>query len=184
MRETWQEKLRDGTLVSIRPIGPEDAERERIYIEALSPESRYYRFLEGMRSPTPELIQKLTEIDHDRDAAFVALEGSGPALRQVGVARYCSQADGISCECAISVSDDFQGKGLATLLMRHLIEKARVRGIRNMFSIDAADNRSIWNLTEHLGFEHHQDPDDSRLVRHTLRLGEHRDDRSHSTSHP
>jgi GNAT superfamily N-acetyltransferase len=174
MHQQWNEKLLDGTPVLIRPIGPQDAERERIYIENLSLESRYFRFLEGMRTPSPELIKKLTEVDHDRDAAFVALIGEGAQQRQIGVARYSLDADGESCECAVSVSDDFQHRGLGTLLMRHLIEKARARGIKHMYSIDAAENRSMWGFAEHLGFERHRDPDDARLTRHTIHLGVHR----------
>src|SRR5690242_9700280 len=99
MREQWNEKLLDGTPVLIRPIGPQDEERERKYIESLSLESRYFRFLEGMRSPSPELIKKLTHVDQSRDAAYVALLGEGANLRQIGVARYSLDNDGESCEC-------------------------------------------------------------------------------------
>jgi GNAT superfamily N-acetyltransferase len=182
MTEHWNEKLREGTPVLIRPITPDDAERERLYIEALSQESRYYRFLHGMRTPSPELIRKLTEIDHAHEVAFVALVGSGAQLRQVGVARYCGNANDNNCECAVSVSDDFQNKGLGTLLMRHLIEHARANGIHDMYSVDATDNQPMWDLTEHLGFKHHQDPDDTQLIRHSISLRKDRHDSSASSS--
>jgi GNAT superfamily N-acetyltransferase len=175
MRTQWNEKLLDGTPVLIRPIGPDDAERERIYIEGLSPESRYYRFLEGMRSPSPELIEKLTHVDQERDSAYVALIGQGESQQQIGVARYClDDASGESCECAVSVADDFQHQGLGTLLMRHLIERARERGIKNMYSIDAAENHSMRELSRHLGFECHRNLDDPLMVRHSLNLERHR----------
>jgi GNAT superfamily N-acetyltransferase len=174
MRTQWNEKLLDGTPVLIRPIGPDDAERERIYIEGLSPESRYFRFLEGMRSPSPKLIEKLTHVDQDRDAAYVALIGKGEALHQIGVARYCRDTGEDSCECAVSVADDFQHKGLGTLLMRHLIENARARGIKNMYSIDSAENRTMWDFSRHLGFECHRNLDDPLTIRHSLNLDRHR----------
>lgn len=170
MHAQWNEKLRDGTAVLIRPIRPEDAERERLFIESLSPESRYFRFLEGMRTPSPELIKKLTNIDQQRDAAFVALIGSDAAQRQIGVARYSLEKDGRSCECAVSVSDDFQRKGLGTLLMRHLLETARARGIQRMYSLDAADNISMRDFTARMGFKHHVSADDATLVVHELNL--------------
>lgn len=171
MREHWNEKLLDGTPVLIRPIGPEDAERERKFIEGLSLESRYFRFLGCMSKPSDELIHKLTNVDQTRDAAYVALVADGGGQRQIGVARYSLDADGRSCECAVSVSDDMQKKGLGTLLMRHLIEHARSRGVRHMYSIDAAENRSMWPFAAHLGFSRHSDPDDACLTRHELELG-------------
>lgn len=171
MQEKWNETLRDGTAVFIRPIWPEDAERERRYIESLSEESRYFRFLGGMRTPSPELLHKLTNIDHERDAAYIALVREGNDQRQVGAARYSLDADGVSCECAVSVSDDFRHRGLATLLMRHLIEHARAKGVRNMYSVDATENRTMWDFAEHLGFKRQTDPADACLTRHTLELG-------------
>lgn len=171
MREQWNEKLLDGTPVFIRPVWPEDGDRERRFIEELSAESRYFRFLGCMRSPSPELIHRLTNIDHDRDAAYIALIRDGSDQRQIGAARYSLDADGESCECAVSVSDDYQNKGLGTLLMRHLIEHARAKGVRHMYSIDAAENHSMWKFADHLGFKRHNDPDDACLTRHSLELG-------------
>lgn len=171
MREQWHENLLDGTPVFIRPIWPEDTELERRFIEGLSTESRYFRFLGCMRSPSPELLRRLTDIDHERDAAYIALVRDGNDQRQVGAARYSLDADGQSCECAVSVSDDFQNRGLGTLLMRHLIEHARARGVRHMYSVDAAENRTMWKFAEHLGFSRHNVPDDACLTRHSLDLG-------------
>ena len=173
MRDQWTEKLLDGTAVLIRPIRPEDAARERAFIEGLSLESRYFRFLEAIRTPSPELIKKMTEIDHTRDAALVALISEGDTQRQIGVARYCLDVDGGSCECAVVVSDEFQHKGLGTLLMRHLIEQARARGIKRMYSIEAADNRGMWGFATHLGFDRKLDPEDATRVVHSLVLSAH-----------
>lgn len=170
MREQWTEKLLDGAIVLIRPIRRNDADRERTFIEDLSLESRYFRFLEGIRTPSPGLIKQLTDIDHDRDAAFVALVDENGLQRQVGVARYSLDPDGERCECAVSVSDDFQHRGLGTLLMRHLIEQARARGIKSMYSIDATENHSMTGFAKHLGFERQIDPHDARLTNHRLNL--------------
>jgi GNAT superfamily N-acetyltransferase len=171
MHTQWSEKLADGTSVLIRPIRPDDAERERAFIEGLSQQSRYFRFLDAMRSPSSALIKQLTEIDQSRDAAFAALIGAEPSQRIIGVARYSLCENGESCECAVSVADEFQRRGLGTLLMRHLIEHARVHGIKSLYSLDAADNGSMWGFAKRLGFDHKIDEQDSSLVIHRLKLG-------------
>ena len=74
------------------------------------------------------------------------------------------------CECAVTVSDEWQHKGLGTLLMKHLIEVARARGIRRMFSIDLADNMGMKDLATFLGLHTRGDPDDSNHVIHELQL--------------
>lgn len=169
-RDSWFEHLLDGTPVQIRPIRPEDAALEREFITGLSMESRYGRFLEGVKQPSPELIEKLTEIDRQRDAAFIALAGSDSDLKQIGASRYYRCGDSDDAECAVVVADAYQHKGLGTLLMRHLIEHARSNGIDQLFSIDSATNRPMGNFAAHLGFRHETDPSDTTLVIHRLDL--------------
>lgn len=166
----WREKLRDGTTALIRPIHPSDAELERRFIERLSPESRRLRFLGQVGTPSPALLAQLTHPDPARDAAFVALIAEGAAKREIGVARFSAQADGKTCECAVTVSDDWHNRGLATVLMRHLIEIARRRGIESMYSVDAAENPAMHDLATHLGFTCRRDPNDAAQVVHTLDL--------------
>lgn len=166
----WHEKLRDGSSVLIRPIHPADTELERRFIERLSPESRRLRFLGQVGTPSPTLLAQLTHPDPARDAAFVALIAEGAAKREIGVARFSAQADGKACECAVTVSDDWHNRGLATVLMQHLIEVARRRGIETMYSVDAAENPAMHDLATHLGFTCRRDPNDAAQVVHTLDL--------------
>jgi GNAT superfamily N-acetyltransferase len=169
-REQWTEKLLDGTVVLIRPISKADAALERSFIAGLSMESRYFRFLDCIRNPSLELLEKLVDIDRERAAAYAAVTGVGPAQRLIGVSRYNLCPGGQSGECAVVVSDEYQHKGLGTLLMRHLIELARARGVKSLFSIDAASNRSMWQFAAHLGFHREVDPKDATLVVHRLEL--------------
>jgi|GEM_PF-5275617 len=97
----WHERLRDGTEVLIRPIRREDADLEREFIEGMSAELRYFRFLQGFMRPSPELIEKLTDIDHTRDAAFVALVDENRREKIIGVSRYFLDEDDQSAECAV-----------------------------------------------------------------------------------
>lgn len=166
----WKEKLRDGTTVLIRPIRGDDAGIERRFIEGLSTQSRRYRFLGEVKAPSAALIEQLTHPDPQRDAAFVAVIADGAEKREIGVARFCARPDGLTCECAVAVSDEWQNRGLATLLMGHLIAVARQRGIECMYSVDAADNEAMRELAAHLGFTRKPDPDDGTQVLHTLDL--------------
>ena len=166
----WIEVLRNGTHVVIRPIHKQDVELERRFIEGLSPRSRHFRFLEAMRSPSEALLRQLTAIDPSTDAAYVALIAVGAEKREIGVARFSAQPDGKDCEFAITVSDEWQHKGLGTLMMQHLIAVARARGIESMYSSDASDNDLMRKFAEHLHFQHRRDPKDGTQVLYTVDL--------------
>lgn len=161
--------LRDGSRVTVRPIGKGDRQLERQFIEGLSPTSRHFRFLGTFKSPSEALLTKLTEIDSSVDAAFIALTCDGAAQTEVGVARFCGQPDG-SAEIAVTVSDDWQRRGLGTILMQHLIKIARTRGIASLYSIESAQNSAMHELAEYLGFQSNRDPQDATQVIHTLQL--------------
>jgi GNAT superfamily N-acetyltransferase len=161
--------LRDGTRVTLRPIGKGDRELERQFIEGLSPTSRHFRFLGTFKCPSEELLTQLTDIDSSVDAALLALTCDGAAQREVGVARFCRQPDG-TAEAAVTVTDDWQHKGLGTLLMQQLIEIGRARGIASLYSVDSAENSAMQELAKHLGFERNRDPGDMTQVIHTLKL--------------
>ncbi len=166
----WTEKLRDGTHVLVRPIHKSDAAIERTFIERLSPESRHFRFLGYFKSPSDELVKRLTDIDYQRDMAFIALVHDTGEKKEVGVSRYSVAPDGTSCECAVAVADEWHGRGLGALLMRHLIEVARSRGIKKMRSMDSSDNLGMRDLAAYLGFKRQTDPEDARQVLYTLSL--------------
>ena len=166
----WTDTLSDGTHVIVRPITAKDAQLERQFIERLSPESRRLRFLGQIGEPSDEMVRRFVTIDYDRDMAFVALVHRDNETREIGVSRYGRGADGKSCECAVTVSDEWRHRGLATLLMRHLIDFARAHGVRSMVSYDAIENTEMRTLAEGLGFERRTDPEDPRMVIHRLAL--------------
>ena len=168
-RMEWKEHLRDGTTVLIRPIRAGDAEVGRRFIQQLSPTSRRFRFL-GEVTPSVQLLDKLTHPDPEHEVAFIALIADGAQKREIGVARFSARSDGLVCECAVVVSDEWQHRGLGTTLMRHLIDVARERGIECMYSMDAAENVGMRELAEHLGFRRIPDPNDGTQVLHTLDL--------------
>lgn len=166
----WSETLRDRSQVVIRPIKPQDKEADREFIQGLSAQARRFRFLGQMRSPSEALVERLTAIDYDNEFAFVAVTPVDGHEKIVGVSRYSADESGLNCECAVTVSDEWQNKGLGTLLMKHLIEVARRRGIHSMISIDSAQNMQMNDLARFLGFQARVDPDDASQVIHELTL--------------
>lgn len=162
-------KLTDGTQVEIRPIRPTDIELEREFIASLSPESRRYRFLYTIGTPSESLLRRLTHLDEERDAALIALHGSGSAQKEIGVARFSATPDGLA-EVAVTVADAWRLRGVGTVLVRQLIEIARSRGIKALFSIDPADNDSMRRFARALGFARTPNPDDATQVIHTLEI--------------
>jgi GNAT superfamily N-acetyltransferase len=166
----WIERLRDGTPVLIRPLQPEDRQREEDFIRHMSPTARRFRFLGDFREASPALIDQLMNVELPGRMAFVALLHDNGKLREIGVSRYSAAGDDKHCECAVTVDEEWQHRGLGVLLMRHLIEVARKHGYKQMFSIDDAANQSMRDLAVFLGFERRLDPDDPARAIHTLKL--------------
>ncbi len=168
--EGCEQVIRGGDRVTIRPLHAEDAGLERRFIEALSPVSRRFRFLESMNSPSNELLTQLTVLDPATDVAYIAVTDAGSKENPVGVGRFSAGVGGKDCEFAVTVADAWQNKGLGTLLMQHLIEAARKRGIDTMHSSDTRDNELMRRFSAHLGLHHRPDPEDATLLMYSLEL--------------
>lgn len=166
----WIETLADGTHVLVRPLRPEDRAREAAFIRRLSATSRRNRFLGEIREASPGLLDQLMNVDGRRAMAFVALAHDNGELREVGISRYAADPGMERCECAVTIADDWRHRGLAVLLMRHLIEVARHEGFKALYSRDLGENDDMRELAEFLGFSRKQDADDPSLVIHTLLL--------------
>lgn len=168
--EHWIEPLNDGAHVLIRPIRQEDREREIEFIHNLSPETRHFRFLGAVKEVSPSLLDHLMQVDYRHKMAFVALAYQDGKLIEVGVSRYAATEEHGKCECAVTVADAWQHRGLGTALMRHLIETARQNGFKQMYSVDAAANTHLQALARDLGFRSARDPQDAALMIHSLQL--------------
>lgn len=158
--------LPDGTDVTIRAIKPEDADLEVNFVRKLSAETKYFRFMNTMRELPPAMVVRLTQIDYDREMAFVATVTEDGQETEIGVCRYAVNPDGESCEFAVVVADDWQHRGLARRLMGVLIETARNRGLVYMNGVFLANNDRMLRFVQSLGFVLSSDPEDS-----TVKLG-------------
>jgi len=163
-------RLFDGTEISIRPIRPEDAETEREFVDGLSERSRYLRFMYALRNITTQMVSRFTQIDYDREMALIALVDDGGRDRQIAVARYVTLPDGRSCEFAIVVADDWHNKGIATELLRRLIDVARERRLERMDGVVLREIMGMIALARELGFEQQRSPDDPAVVIMSLQL--------------
>ena len=167
---TWQPP--EGELVTLRPIRPEDAEIEQAFVRSLSPESRRFRFMDTLRELTPAMLVRFTQIDYDREMAFVATIMNDGKEVEVGVCRYITNPDGVTCEYAIVIADDWHRRGLGRRMMAQLIEAARRRGLQAMVGHVMASNRGMLDLCQELGFVIADSIDDPMVRRVTLALKE------------
>lgn len=165
--------LRDGKAVTLRPIRPDDAEREADFVRELSDESRFYRFMAQVRELSPASVTHLTQIDYRDHMALVATVIENGVLRQIGVARYVVEpvpASPVQAEFAVAVADAWQSRGIGAHLLTHLIAAARERGIALLFSAVLAGNLRMLGLMKKMGFTLTQDTADVSLLRAELRL--------------
>ena len=158
----------DGQSVTIRPVTLDDVDIEREFIENLSPLSKHYRFLGGVAHLTPEELLELCDTDYENKMAFVAVIQDKGNEKQIGVSRYAVNQYGDSYEFSVAVSDQWQDKGLGTLLMKYLINYARVQGVERLYSVDFADNYKMKSLAEDLGMHVETDPNDSKQIIYSL----------------
>lgn len=174
--------LRDGTTVFIRPMRPDDAERVVGFFDALSEQSRHWRFLHPIRVLTPQMIARFTQIDYERDMALVALpqpeqqateqpapERPAPA-QIVGVARYIREASATRAEFAIVVADAWQGVGLAHALMDRLVAHARGMGLRRLVGHVHGQNHRMIGFMRRQGFRIEHSPLEPGLLLATADL--------------
>lgn len=149
-RPTRSVELRNGASVVLRPIEAEDKQRLVDGFRRLSPESRYRRFFSPLAELTPEMAAYLTEVDHQDHEAIVAINPESDD--GLAVARYIrSPDDPTSAEVAVTVVDDWQGRGLGKAVLKELSSRARENGVRRLTALAQADNPASIHLIESLG---------------------------------
>jgi RimJ/RimL family protein N-acetyltransferase len=140
--------LRDGAMVVIRSITPDDKRALERGFARLSDEARYTRFLAPMERLSPSMLAYLTEVDHRDHEALIAFESGTPDM--VAVARYV-RTEGTSAEAAVTVVDDWQGRGLGTGMTSLLAERALEEGIDTFTAVVLSENKEMIALLESLG---------------------------------
>lgn len=146
-------QLADGTYITIRPIRPEDATIEQSFVKKLSNQSKYFRFMRSLNELTPDMLVRFTQLDYSREMALIAVLDEATGEIELGVARYVTNPDGKSCEFALVVADEWQGRGIGTHLMTALMDIARRRGLSVMEGEVLANNHNMLKLITNLGFD-------------------------------
>ena len=160
---------RAGVAVDVRPIRPEDEALYPAFIEKLEQRDVRLRFLAPRKVWSHAMLARLTQIDYDREMAFVALD---PATGELwAVARLHADPDRIEAEYAVLVRSDKQGIGLGWTMMQHLIDYARRTEIEVLYGDVLAENDEMLAMCRRLGFAVERNPEMPDMFTVRLALG-------------
>jgi len=157
-------QARDGRSLLLRPIRPEDEPALRTFVRALTPEDRRLRFFSHVKELDARLAARLTQIDYDREMAFVLIDPGEDETAILGVMRISADPDGSRAEYAGAVRSTLKGLGLGRLLLEEICDYARTRGIAEVWGEVLAENAPMLGLVRKLGFNVHVDPEDRSVV--------------------
>jgi GNAT superfamily N-acetyltransferase len=146
--------LRDGSRVLIRPGVAADRALLVQAFERLSPESRYRRFFAPIKTMSGPLLDYLTSIDYVDRFAWAAISAEPGPLGEpygVGVSRYFRLEDPAAAEMAVTVVDDWQGKGLGRVLLDALVLEALENGIERFEGDVLVENRPMQEMLRRTG---------------------------------
>jgi acetyltransferase len=143
-----QVKLKSGADVILRPIRPEDEPMEGEMFTHFSEETERFRFFTRIKDITHQLLIRYTQIDYDRELAIIAEITQNSSKKMMGVARVIADPYGETAEFAIVVADPWQHQGLGGILMDYILEIAKERGIRKLYSYVLPDNNKMLSMME------------------------------------
>jgi acetyltransferase len=143
-----------GRKALLRPIRLEDEPHHREFFGQLDPEDVYSRFLAFKRELVHSELARFTQIDFDREMAFIAIQRNEQGrVETLGVVRSITDADNHQAELAIIVRSDLKGKGLGHSLLEKMIRYCRSRGTQILTGEILRSNTSMLALAKKLGFE-------------------------------
>lgn len=144
--------LRDGSEVVIDQVHRTDAQLLAEGFARLSEETRRRRFLTSKPRLTAQELRYLTQVDHHDHEALGAMDPSSG--RGVGIARFIRDEDDPElAELAVTVADDWQGRGLGTELLLRIMQRAREEGILRFTALVESENDTMIQLLHEIGGE-------------------------------
>ncbi len=147
------EVLRDGGPIHIRAITPGDKDLLFAHFSGLSPDSRYTRFFGAKRTLTLDELAGFTELDFDNQVGLTATMMDGGKERFIGIGRYFRTQDRTAAEVAFAVLDEYQGRGIASLLLEHLRRIAYQGGIEEFVADVMVSNHHMLDVFRDSGFQ-------------------------------
>ncbi len=148
-----QRKLKDGTVVALRPIKPEDEPLWHDLLTNCSTQSRWFRFNYVFKQTTHEMASRYCYIDYDRELAIVAEVEEQGERKLIGIGRLVADVDHQVAEYAVIVVDRWQGRGLGGLLTDYCLELAKKWGVKQVVAEIAKDNSRMLATFRNRGFE-------------------------------
>lgn len=147
----WAKDVRlDDRTYHVRPIRPEDVALYPDFLARTSPDDIRSRFL-GARADIPDkMLVRLTQLDYDREMAFVALDGETGAL--CGIARLSADPDHEMADYALLVRSDLQGRGLGWAMLHRLTEYAKADGLERIEGFVLSGNARMLKMCGEIGF--------------------------------
>ncbi len=167
-------KLKDGTPVTIRPIRPEDEPHLVRFHETLSDSTVYFRYMHQITLPqriAHDRLARICFIDYDREMALVVERKKskiGPP-EIIAVGRLSKLHGTNEAEFAVIISDQYQRQGLGTVLLKKLIDIAKVEKIDRIVAELLPENAGMNRVMDKVGFKFHHDIDEG-IVRSELKL--------------
>jgi ribosomal protein S18 acetylase RimI-like enzyme len=148
-------ELKDRSKVELRPIVPEDEPLLHEAVAAMSERTMYFRFFSPIKRMSDAMAHRLAVVDYNDRFAIVATTHKPSAVeRIVGVARYDRAPQTELAEVAVAVIDEFQRRGLGSMLLAELARVAREHGIRTFQLIVLPENREMLALLRKMGWIH------------------------------
>jgi acetyltransferase len=145
--------MRNGQVVLLRPIKPEDEPMWLEMFQNLSEESVRYRFFQMLKD-TPHAVRvRYCNIDYDREIAIIAELQEEGRRKLLGVARVSIEPDGKTGEMAFVVGDRWQNMGLGTKMVDYALDIAKEMGVEGIYAIMLPDNYRALSLTKKMGFD-------------------------------
>jgi RimJ/RimL family protein N-acetyltransferase len=160
--------LLDGTRVLLRPLKAEDAALYPDFLKDVTVADLRLRFFAAMREMSPAMIDRLVHYDPKRAMAFIVIEEKTGAM--LGVVRLHDDPSGDSAEFAILVRSQLKGHGLGWLMMKHMIDCAKAKGVKLIHGQVLADNAAMLLMCSELGFKIKDDPSERGVKVATLAL--------------
>jgi RimJ/RimL family protein N-acetyltransferase len=151
--------LRNGAVVNVRAIQPDDVDRLQQFHARLSPDTIVMRYFRAAPVLYQRDARRLTHLDYDNRMALVATTGAGDDERIIAVVRY-ERVTATEGELAFVVEDQWQGLGISTQLLAQLLDYARSHGFETMMAVTMATNVRMRGVLVHAGYpftSHYED---------------------------
>jgi len=146
-------RLKTGEQILLRPIRPEDAASHLAFVQSLTEEDLRLRFFGLVQNFALSDMPKYTQIDYDREMAFIATRIVDGEAQTLGVVRTSTKPDNSEAEFAIIIRSDMKGSGLGSLLFEKMMRYCKGRGTRYFVGQTMPRNKGMIGLAKHFGLE-------------------------------